>query len=254
MGRVKPGAVILAEKPEDDFGPAEPILAVQRYGKGRSAALMTASTWRWQMLLPSDDSRHERFWRQLVRWVVASAPDQVDIDFGAARISPGSEIPFTVRVSDDISVPVSDASVRGYVTDPFGGVKEITFQEDLTEQGAYLATFVPQDLGVFSIEVEATVAGEVLKSKPTSFLSKTLTQEYRDATLKRDFLVRLASASGGAYHNVNDAEVISAELRGRRTSTSVYRTEYLWDMPILWGVVFLLLSIEWIYRRRKGLP
>ena len=254
LGRVKPGAVVLAEKPEDEFGASEPILAVQRYGKGRSAALMTASTWRWQMLLPAEDSRHERFWRQLIRWVVASAPDQVDVDLGASRIAPEEEIPLTVRVYDELSLPVSGSVVRGFVTDPFGSVKEISFQEDLTEQGAYLASYVPQDLGVFSLDVEARSGDRVANSKTTSFLSQASTQEYRDATLKKEFLRRLASASGGSYYSVEEASTIPDQLRGRRTSTSVYRTEYLWDMPILWGTIFLLLSIEWVYRRRMGLP
>ena len=254
LGRVKPGAVVLAEKPEDEFGASEPLLAVQRYGKGRSAALLTASTWRWQMLLPAEDSRHERFWRQLIRWVVASAPDQVDVDLGASRIAPEEEIPITVRVYDELSTPVSGSVVRGFVTDPFGGIKEINFQEDLTEQGAYLATFVPQDLGVFSLDVEARNGENVSSSKTTSFLSQATRQEFRDATLKKEFLRRLASASGGSYYSMDEASSISDQLRGRRTSTSVYRTEYLWDMPILWGVIFLLLSIEWIFRRRVGLP
>ena len=254
LGRVKPGAVVLAEKPEDEFGNSEPLLAVQRYGKGRSAALLTASTWRWQMLLPAEDSRHERFWRQLIRWVVASAPDQVDVDLGASRIAPDKEIPFTVRVYDDLSMPVSGSVVRGFITDPFGGVKEITFQEDLTEQGAYIASYVPQDLGVFSLDVEAQNGETTVSSKTASFLSQASTDEFRDATLKKEFLRRLASASGGNYYSMQEASTIPDQLRGRRTSTSIFRTEYLWDMPILWGAIFLLLSIEWIYRRRMGLP
>ena len=238
MGRVKPGAVVLAEKPEDDFGPAEPLLAVQRYGKGRSAALMTASTWRWQMHLPADDARHERFWRQLVRWVVASAPDQVDVDLGAGKISPEQEVPLTVRVYDDQSVAISGAEVRGFVSDPFGGVKEVVFQEDLTEQGAYLASYVPQDLGVFSVDIEAMVGESTFRSKTKSFLAETSTEEYRDATLKKDFLMRLASASDGGYYSVDEVSEISSQLRNRRTSTSVYRTEYLWDMPDSLGHYF----------------
>ena len=254
MGRVKPGAVVLAEKPEDEFGAAEPLLAVQRYGKGRSAALMTASTWRWQMHLPADDYRHERFWRQMIRWLVASAHDQVEVDLEGGRIAVGEEMDLTVRVYDEVSSAVSGATVRGFVTDPFGGVKEVVFQEDLTEQGGYLATFVPQDLGVYGIDVEAYQDDQEMRSKPQSFLVQAPTEEFRDATLKQDFLKRLAASSGGYYYEYEEAGQIPASLRGRRTSTSIYRTEYLWDMPVIWIAIFLLLSIEWVYRRRKGLP
>lgn len=254
LGRVKPGAVILAEKPEDQFGASEPLLAVQRYGQGRTAALATASTWRWQMFLSSEDRRHERFWRQMIRWLVASAPDPVNIDIPDARIAPGDDVPFTVRVYDDGYNSVSDAVVRGFVSDPFGGIEEIVFQEDLTEGGAYITSFVPSELGVYSLEVEAEVGDARLEAKPKSFLVQPSGLEYRDATLKRPFLERLASASGGSYYSIAEASAIPDNLRSRRTSTSIYRAEYLWDMPVIWLLVFLLLSIEWVYRRRKGLP
>ncbi len=254
MGRIKPGAVVLAEKPADDFGDSEPLLAVQRYGKGRSVALMTASTWRWQMHLPADDFRHERFWRQMIRWLVASAPDRVDVDVSGVRLTPGDEVPLTVRVYDETINALSGVPVRGYITDPFGGFKEIAFQEDLTEQGAYQAVFVPQDLGVYSLDVEADLGETTLKANPKSFLVQSSSEEFRDATLKRDFLERLAGASNGYYYSASEAGAIPASLRGRQTSTSIFRTEYLWDMPLLWGLAFLLLSIEWVYRRRRGLP
>ena len=254
LGRVKPGAAILAEKIEDEFGPAEPLLAVQRYGKGRSAALSTASTWRWQMHLSHEDRRHERFWRQMIRWLVASAPDRVNIDIGDARIAPGDEVPMVVDVYDELYAPVGGATVRGFITDPFGGMSEIELQEDLTEQGSYLSSFVPAELGVYKLDVEVMVGETRMFSKTESFLTQPSGREFRDATLKQDFLERLASASGGQYYASSDVSAIPANLRGRRTNTSIYRSEYLWDMPILWALVFILLSVEWVYRRRKGLP
>ncbi len=254
LGRVKPGAAILAEKTEDDFGATEPLLAVQRYGKGRSAALSTASTWRWQMHMPYEDRRHERFWRQMIRWLVASAPDPVAVDIGNVRIAPGDEVPISVDVYDSLYNPIGGATVRAYITDPFGGFQEVPLQEDLSEEGAYLAAFVPEELGVYRLDVEAETATGSLYSKPLSFLTQPSGREYRDATLKSSFLGRLADASGGAYYASSDVAAIPANLRSRRTSTSIYRSEYLWDMPVLWLLVLALLSAEWVYRRRKGLP
>ena len=254
LGRIKPGAVVLAEKPDDRFGAGEPLLAVQRYGRGRTAALATASTWRWQMHLEAEDRRHERFWRQLIRWLVASAPQPVDVAVAGQRFAPADEVPVTVRVYNPDFAPVDDAEVTGYVLDPYGAQQQVAFQPDLAEAGAYIATFVPRDLGVYELEVEARYGETVRQARPQTFLVRDSQQEYFDATLKRDLLQRLAQASGGLYYDPNEATAIPDNLRGRRTSTSVYHAEYLWDMPALWGLILLLLCVEWVWRRRQGLP
>ncbi len=61
-GGVKPRAVTLAEKKKDGES-TEPLLVIQRYGKGQAATL----AWRWQLQRNADDMSHERFWRQLVQ-------------------------------------------------------------------------------------------------------------------------------------------------------------------------------------------
>jgi hypothetical protein len=144
--------------------------------------------------------------------------------------------------------------VRGLLTDPFGSVSEITFQEELTNEGTYMLPFVPQDEGLYELSVVARTEVGVLNSQPSSFLVRPSNKEFYDATLKRAFLENLATTAGGRYYTPEDADAIPNNLRSRRTSTSIFHAEYLWDMPLLFGLVILLLSAEWMYRRRKGLP
>ena len=254
LGAIKPGAVVLAEKPEDDFGPSEPLLAVQRYGKGRTSGLATSSTWRWQMLLDAEDQRHERFWRQLVRWLTASAPGRVQLNLDGTQFAPQREVPFRVSVYDEAYNPLGGADVRGVLTEPSGATREITFQEELTEIGVYTAPFVPQEEGVYELAVTAEAEGEPVGQHARGFLVRPSQQEFYDATLKRAFLENLADVSGGAYYPPAQAAAIPDRLRSRQTSTSIYHAAYLWDVPLLFGLVLVLLSAEWIWRRRKGLP
>lgn len=254
LGTTKPGAVVLAEKPADDFGGSEPVLVVQRYGKGRSAALATASTFRWQMHLDAEDRRHERFWRQLARWLVADAPDRVNLDLAQDRVAPEDEVAATVTIFDPDYAPLDAVELGGFVTDPLGTREEITFQPDLTRPGTFTTTFVPQAQGMYELAVDADGEAGRIGSAAQRFLVRPARREFYDATLKRPFLERLAATSGGRYYPPTDAAAIPEELRGRRTSTSVYRAEPLWDMPFLFGLLLLLLLGEWTYRRRRGLP
>lgn len=254
LGPVKPGAVVLAEKPDDAFGGREPLLVLQRYGKGRSMALATASTWRWQLQLDAEDQRHERFWRQLARALAAEAPDYVHITLAQNRFAPGDEIPLAAEVFDRQYAPVADAAVRGRITGPDGAVQELPLQPVLAQAGTYTAPFVTDEEGVYELEVEAEQDGTPIGTHTQSFLVRPSKEEFQDATLKRAFLTDLAQTADGFYYEPEEADAIPVNLRGRRTSTSIYQASYLWDMPLLFGLILLLLSLEWIYRRRKGLP
>ncbi|GIV60564.1 MAG: membrane protein [Rhodothermaceae bacterium] len=254
LGPVKPGATVLAEKPGDDFGPREPLLVVQRYGKGRTAALPTASTWRWQMLLDAADTRHERFWRQLVRWLAASAAGRVALDPGGDRFVPGDPLSLAVTVVDADYEPVPEATVTAQVTGPAGADLPLAFRPALGEPGTYTATFVPETSGVYEVEVSARQDTTLLGTDTRSVLVAPSRREYYDATLKRGFLESLAEVAGGAYYTPADVRDLPDRLRNRRTSTSIFHTEYLWDMPLVFLLALALLSAEWFYRRRKGLP
>jgi hypothetical protein len=44
-----------------------PLVAVQRYGQGRSMIFAGEASFRWRMQLPSEDHTFELFWRQAAR-------------------------------------------------------------------------------------------------------------------------------------------------------------------------------------------
>ena len=249
LGGAKPGAQVLAVKPEDAFGPEEPLLAIQRYGKGRTAALATSSTWRWQMLLEADDERHERFWQQFARWLAASAPARVDIETPSTRLTPGEAHQLDVRVYNEDYRPLTGTELRALVRAPDGTVQPMVVGEDLSDEGLFEMRLTPGDEGVYEVTVEATLADEVIGQDQRSYLVRHQPMEYYDATLKRDFLEQLATV----YYTPDEASDVSMNLRSRRTSTSVYRAAYLWDMPLLFVLSVLLLCGEWLYRRRQGL-
>ena len=65
---IKPGATVLLSaqgSSRDDY----PVLAFQRYGRGKSFAFTPQDSWVWQMhaSIPVEDLTHENYWRQLLR-------------------------------------------------------------------------------------------------------------------------------------------------------------------------------------------
>ena len=91
LGTVRPGATVLLEAVSNSV--AQPLLATQRYGRGSSWLLGTASTWHWQMRLPHDDGRHALFWRQLLHGLAAGAPQQVSLRLPQRVFDDQSSVP-----------------------------------------------------------------------------------------------------------------------------------------------------------------
>ena len=204
-------------------------------------------------MVDSKNTRHERFWRQMARWLVASALDNVNIDIVDNVVEPGRNVAIRVRVFDDAYRPIDFVNVTGILTNPSGLTEEIRFHPELSEEGEYVAEYVPGSQGVFDIEVVAHQSGRTVGSSRQSILARPSKKEFFDATLKREFLENLAEESGGVYYTPLEAADIPIHLSTRKTETSVTRIEYLWDMPLIFILAILLLSAEWYYRRRKGL-
>ena len=106
LGELKLGAEVLLEA--EIAGKTEPLLVHQRYGLGNSYILATGGTWRWQMLLPHEDQRHETFWRQLLQALATSAPQAVTLT--SKRVFYGDESAVTLRaeVRDKTFNPATD--------------------------------------------------------------------------------------------------------------------------------------------------
>ncbi len=249
LGESKPGAQVLAVKPDDEYGPEEPILTIQRYGKGRTAALATSSTWRWQMLLEADDERHERFWQQFARWLAASAPGRVHLETSATRLLPGEIHELGVRVYDETYLPLNGTEVRAVIRTPDGTIQSLSPREKLSDEGYFQLRFSPDREGIYEVMVEAMEGGKLIGRDQRSYLVRHQPVEYYDATLKQEFLEQLATI----YYEPEEVSEVPMNLRSRQTSTSVYQAAYLWDMPLLFLLSVLLLCGEWLYRRRQGL-
>ena len=152
-GVPKPGATVLANM--EAGGRTMPFLITETYGRGRTAVLASAGTWRWQMNLPVGDTSHDVFWQQLIRWLVidssgrvaASVPNQVLFD--ESRIVLSAE----VRAKD--YQPVSDASVEAHIIGPSGVSARVELSPTPDVPGTFQAEWTAPRAGSYLTEVTA---------------------------------------------------------------------------------------------------
>ncbi len=254
-GRAKPGATVLAAHPTLTFqGEPLPVFAYQRYGRGRTMSIMTATTWRWQMLKPHEDTTHERFWRQILRWLAASSPAPVEILLEHNQFSTGDEVPVKARVYDQVYEPVADATVWLKVTDPDGGVEDLQMQADVHQAGAYLASPTASKSGVYQLEVSSSGGLSQDGYASSSFLTVNALQEMRGvAAMSRELLEEIAEAGGGNYYTPENTDLLVKDLKNnQKVHTATFKLD-IWNIPIVFFLLFFCFGLEWLLRRRMGL-
>ncbi len=257
-GRIKPGATVLMEHPSLQYqNQALPIIVQQRYGSGRSMAITTASTWRWQMMMPSEDQSQETLWRQLLRWLAVSAPQRISIDFDREFYNVGDVVNVTATVLDEAFEPDNDATLWMQTVTPLDQVTDVPMEWDISEDGVYRSSFTVQEEGVFNLLVDvASAAGEGssdASEKSAAFVVTPSLREYTNAELDSGLLARIASASGGQYFNLQNVSNLAGAVEFTPNAYSREVQIDLWDRPWLLGLLILLLCADWIARRMKGL-
>jgi len=250
LDQVRPGAVTLLEA--DVRGTAQPLFLHQRYGLGNAYILATGGTWRWQMQLPSDDQRHETFWRQLLHTLASGAPRSVVLS--AERLFYGDESEVTLRaeVKDGRFEPVGNATVMLSVATDVGEPRSVEIRPIPGELGAYEATVQADATGLYRFEVEASAEEASLGSARFAIRRDDGISEHFQIRQNRPLLEGLAGLTGGQYFALEDLGALPEAIRFSEAGIVEREILDLWNMPINFLLLLLLKSGEWLLRLRWG--
>ena len=251
---VKPGATVLLTG-TDERRRDQVVLASQRYGRGKTLAFPVQDSWHWQMdvKMTLEDMTHENYWRQLLRWLVDSVPNTVEIHTATDRVEPGDPVTLVAEVADPAYVEVNDARVIAKVTGPKGTPVELPMQWTGERNGEYRATFPATDQGMYVAQIEATRAGKSLGTAATQVRSAPSEAEYFDATMHAQRLKRIADETGGRFYTPDTIAGMPEDLRYTGRGVTTVEERELWHMPIVLFVLLGLISAEWAYRRAVGM-
>jgi len=251
----KPGATIILEaRSNNDRSQTVPLLAEERYGRGRTMALTTNDTWRWRMEMESKNTAHETFWRQLLRYLVSTTPNQFEVSSERDVYAPGESVNLRGEVNDKKFEQITDAQVTALVTKPSGGSIEIPLKINYTEQiSDYRNELMPDENGLYRVELTARRGNTELGRAQSTFLVTDRTREFHDAAQNVELLKRVSAETGGKYFPLNNATDLLDEITMLEGKNSERVSKDLWDMPINFLLLIGLASAEWFMRKRKGL-
>src|SRR5688572_14380500 len=246
LTNVKPGASVLLEaRRVEGSAQVAPLLVHQRYGRGQTLALTAADTWRWRMKMDAKNNAHETFWRQMLRYLVSSTPQQIEIGTEKEVYALDDNVNIVADIRDKRFNPVGDARATARVTKPSGVVVDVPLKfTTLNAVNTYAGEFKADELGQHRIELVGDSATLGTLSAKSNMLVSDLNREYYGAAQNSDLLKRISAETGGKYYTPAEAQKLLDDLIYRQTPYSERVTKDLWDMPVNFMLIIGLLSAE----------
>jgi len=267
-GKPRPGAslwtnaVIQTASGEKSF----PMIVHHHFGAGQVIWMGMDSTWRWRRR--AGDTWHHRYWGQLVRWAVrnksASGNDTVRMVLSSDFIGEQQAAEVAVRFAPELAEKLTEHEVRVQLSDASGAD-----EDDMASRTSILLKSEPDRPERFAVQLTGLAAGryditlddldlpfqldEPVWSELTVLARAT--PEMSHISCDRDYLERIATASGGQLLEPEDLQELPDLLR-RSTSRQamVSQTMSLWDRWPTLVVFFILLMVQWTVRKLSGLP
>ena len=249
-GRLKPAAEVLAETTVEFSGTRLPLVVHMRYGAGRVIYVATDEIWRWRY--GRGERLPEQFWVQMIRMLgresLAGSADQATLEVDPRRLETGQPLRIELRLLEAQLAATEQPAVTVVIEAKDGqSIADITLRRLDTAEVRYAATYLPEVTGQLRVKVDdpaltwlnLQVAVEVL----------TPDDELRRPETDHPLLESLATTTGGAVLAPSDLGDLPGLLPNRSVRTVNPLSERIWDTPLAFALVLLVLTAEWIGRK-----
>lgn len=253
----KPGASTIAEV-LDPSGRTYPALVEQRYGQGRSAALLVGDRWRAQLELTDDQRAADdlgKAWRQMLRWLIVDVPDRVELATVTDQSSGVPLMRLEARVRNEEFRSQDNAAVTFTVQSPDGPEMSLVAEPSLRESGLYETMIASRPSGAWRAKVQVRDAdGKDLGGTATGWAADLTARELRQVSPDRERLKQMAELTGGRLVERDELESFVKQLPSKSAPLTETRTTPLWHHPLVWLLMVAGFCLDWGLRRRQGLP
>ncbi len=285
MRTVKPGAGVIATTGAEQ---KSPVLAVQRLGNGRTAALALGDVWRWGLRKTEMHEDMDKFWRQTLRWLIADVPGRISVQATQKSDETNQPVTLQVRVRDQAFEPMDNVAVTMEIREQGGSVKAeglgdgstnsqgnhrqaalddatrggvttLTAEPVSAERGLFEAVYLPRTSGGYLAQVTvAGTDGTKLGEAQTGWTVDLEAREFQSVKANRPLLERIARQTGGRIIEAGGLDKFARDLPRREAPISETWVRPLWDLPGMQPALFLFalscFIAEWALRRWKGMP
>lgn len=256
--KAKGGAEVMLVHPENknQYG-AHVLMASTFYPAGRTMFIAFDSTWRWRKFY--GDRYTERFWRGAVRYVALNKLRRTNKRFelltDKTEYDINEPIRLSARIRDVDFNPIRDETFKAQLADENGRVSSIDLTNVDPQEGLFKGTIHTGLPGNYQVWLEDPAGHESGRLSPKSFLVEVPRHEWENPVLSRDTLESLSAATRGSYFGLHeiDAALRSVEGEVREKLTGEPQRAELWSSFPALLLFLVLLSAEWLLRKRYNL-
>jgi len=253
--KAKPLARVLAVSSNPgrhtDRNEPEPLLATQPFGVGRALYVGFDETWRWRYV--NEGRIHQAFWDNVVRYLASLRAKQVVITAGGDQFSAGERITIEVEASDENYNAWKAETVDVEMIDTQSGASETIVCKAVPDKpGRYKATFRASRTGVFQLTAlrGGPLAGDKVQPKIIRIdlpKAEALRTEADRATMEN-----LATRAEN-FRTIDRADDLARLIPDDRKTAVREAPRELWNSNLMLLTIVLLLTAEWVLRKKYNM-
>lgn len=257
--QVKAGAEAVLRHPLDAnrFG-KRVIAATGFYPRGRTFFMATDETWRWRKYY--GELFHDRFWRNVVRYLAESRlqrrDDRVDLRLSKVIAETGEPIHIHLQVQDKEMAPSTKSEATVFLRRDGMAPERRVLRVVPGEPGTYKGSFaMDQPASVSVLVYEHDNPDDKILARQ-DVLVEIPDRELSHSSQDKKTLTAISERSkGGRYVFLADVDQLALEFSDRKPLEQEInrQTEPIWDRAWVLFLVLALLSAEWLLRKRARL-
>ncbi len=249
-GLLKPTTEVLAETVGLFSGLPLPLVLKMRFGSGQSIYVATDEIWRWRY--GRGELYPEQFWVQMIRMLgresLATSNQAAVLDVNPRRIEVGQPVRIDLRLLDAELSDDRRISVSAIIEDEDGMPRaEIELRRVNDAQDRYSAVYLPDIPGQLNVRLDDLSLASIRLLAQVEVIAPD--DELRRPETDHDLLESLAETTGGRMLYPDELGELANLLPNRSVRTINPLSERIWDTPLAFALILMILMMEWIGRK-----
>ncbi len=246
------GSKIILESLLNGVPLGKPLAYTYNAGKKRNIVVNATDIWRWKLQSSNEGSRLlEVFINNSVKWLAVDRnKKQVNITTDKKFYSGNETVRFSGEVYDDLFEPVDDAAVEVKI-----GTETILLEA--VGNGLYEGEYKSVYTGLQTYTASAKKTGNPLGTNTGKFSIGEVNAESLNLVRNSKLLKDIAALTNGSYFDIDNSNKLFKKINAQNSSGKriLYSTQKynLWSESALLITIIVLLSVEWLLRKRAGM-